>query len=276
MTRTSPPSPDCGSCPAGVQLQYRNYPFIIKFREIQSRRACRPIRCSSRPIRQSGDAEVPAGARHRARKQPARVRRRSGHRRSPPPSPRSPAWPAACSSAPTSSPSTTRTGDWAHPGSRRCSGVIMEHFMSGAPILTPRWRPATRTSIRPAPRRCRRSSCSTRVRPAVAADGGDITFRAYKDGIVYLNMPAPAPATPSSTATLRNGIQNLLRRFLPVVREVRAAITLIYCRIRHCRRRSCRPWLCLLRRAVTIPMKVPLLTGNRWRISSIGHYQRTI
>ena len=61
----------------------------------------------------------------------------------------------------------------------------------------------------------------TRVRPAVAGDGGDITFRGYKEGIVYLNMKGACSGCPSSTATLRHGIQNLLRHFVPDVVEVR-------------------------------------------------------
>ena len=61
----------------------------------------------------------------------------------------------------------------------------------------------------------------TRVRPAVANDGGDITFKGFKDGVVYLNMKGACAGCPSSTATLRHGIQNLLRHFLPDVTEVR-------------------------------------------------------
>jgi Fe-S cluster biogenesis protein NfuA len=62
----------------------------------------------------------------------------------------------------------------------------------------------------------------TRVRPAVANDGGDITFRGFKDGVVYLNMKGACSGCPSSTATLRHGIENLLRHFVPDVTEVRA------------------------------------------------------
>ena len=62
----------------------------------------------------------------------------------------------------------------------------------------------------------------TRVRPAVAGDGGDITFRGFKDGVVYLSMKGSCSGCPSSTATLKHGIQNLLRHFLPDVREVEA------------------------------------------------------
>ena len=61
----------------------------------------------------------------------------------------------------------------------------------------------------------------TRVRPAVANDGGDITFRGFKDGVVYLNMKGACSGCPSSTATLRHGIQNSLRHFIPDVTEVR-------------------------------------------------------
>jgi Fe-S cluster biogenesis protein NfuA len=101
----------------------------------------------------------------------------------------------------------------------------MEHFMSGAPILTTTEVAAGDEDFDPADAETVSSIkelLDTRVRPAVAADGGDITFRAYKDGIVYLNMRGACAGCPSSTATLRNGIQNLLRHFLPDVREVRA------------------------------------------------------
>jgi Fe-S cluster biogenesis protein NfuA len=61
----------------------------------------------------------------------------------------------------------------------------------------------------------------TRVRPAVAGDGGDITFRGYKEGIVFLHMKGACSGCPSSTATLKHGIQNLLHHFVPDVIEVR-------------------------------------------------------
>ena len=59
------------------------------------------------------------------------------------------------------------------------------------------------------------------MRPAVANDGGDITFRGFKDGIVYLDMKGSCAGCPSSTATLKHGIQNLLKHFVPDVVEVR-------------------------------------------------------
>ena len=61
----------------------------------------------------------------------------------------------------------------------------------------------------------------TRVRPAVAGDGGDITFKGYKEGIVFLQMKGACSGCPSSTATLQHGIQNLLKHFVPEVNEVR-------------------------------------------------------
>lgn len=61
------------------------------------------------------------------------------------------------------------------------------------------------------------------VRPAVAADGGDIRFKGYKDGVVYLEMRGACSGCPSSTATLRYGVENLLRHFIPELKEVRPA-----------------------------------------------------
>jgi Fe-S cluster biogenesis protein NfuA len=107
-------------------------------------------------------------------------------------------------------------------------GGIMEHFMSGAPLLSSGASAETEgdadeffdaadadtvATIK--------ELIETRVRPAVANDGGDITFKGFKDGIVYLNMKGACAGCPSSTATLRHGIQNLLRHFLPDVTEVR-------------------------------------------------------
>src|SRR6478735_9303241 len=106
-------------------------------------------------------------------------------------------------------------------------GVIMEHFMSGAPVVAEGESGDTNeageffeagdahtvATIK--------ELIETRVRPAVANDGGDITFRGYKDGIVYLAMKGSCSGCPSSTATLKHGIQNLLRHFVPDVTEVR-------------------------------------------------------
>jgi Fe-S cluster biogenesis protein NfuA len=61
-----------------------------------------------------------------------------------------------------------------------------------------------------------------RVRPVVAQDGGDITFHGFKQGVVYLNMRGACSGCPSSVATLKSGIENLLRHYIPEVTEVRA------------------------------------------------------
>lgn len=63
----------------------------------------------------------------------------------------------------------------------------------------------------------------TRIRPAVAGDGGDIAYRGFKDGIVYLTLQGACSGCPSSTATLKHGIEGLLKHYVPEVSEVRAA-----------------------------------------------------
>ena len=61
----------------------------------------------------------------------------------------------------------------------------------------------------------------TRVRPAVAMDGGDIIYDSFKDGVVYLHMQGACSGCPSSTATLKMGIENMLKHYVPEVQEVR-------------------------------------------------------
>jgi Fe-S cluster biogenesis protein NfuA len=124
---------------------------------------------------------------------------------------------------------TKKDGDWQHL-KPAILGAIMEHYMSGAPLLADgtvagddladeedeffsEEDAETVAQIK--------DLIETRVRPAVANDGGDITFRGFKDGIVYLNMKGACSGCPSSTATLQHGIQNLLRHFVPDVVEVR-------------------------------------------------------
>ena len=105
-------------------------------------------------------------------------------------------------------------------------GAVMEHFMSGTPLLAAGstvendgdefFDAADAETVATI-----KELIETRVRPAVANDGGDITFRGFKDGVVFLNMKGACAGCPSSTATLRHGIQNLLRHFIPDVTEVR-------------------------------------------------------
>jgi Fe-S cluster biogenesis protein NfuA len=106
-------------------------------------------------------------------------------------------------------------------------GAIMEHYMSGAPLVAADGQAApaaddeffdakdadTVATIK--------DLIETRVRPAVAGDGGDITFKGYKEGIVFLQMKGACSGCPSSTATLQHGIQNLLKHFVPEVVEIR-------------------------------------------------------
>jgi Fe-S cluster biogenesis protein NfuA len=124
---------------------------------------------------------------------------------------------------------TKSEGDWQHL-KPAILGAIMEHYMSGAPLLADGSAANDEASDEDAEFFDAADSetvdmikdlIETRVRPAVANDGGDITFRGFKDGIVYLNMKGSCAGCPSSTATLQHGIQNLLRHFVPDVVEVR-------------------------------------------------------
>lgn len=108
-------------------------------------------------------------------------------------------------------------------------GAVMEHFLTGAPVLdeaAAAQNPAASEFFDPKDAdtvATIKELIETRVRPAVAGDGGDITFKGFRDGVVYLNMKGSCSGCPSSTATLKHGIENLLRHFLPDVREVEAA-----------------------------------------------------
>ena len=101
-------------------------------------------------------------------------------------------------------------------------GVIMEHYLSGEPILEGAAAAATEFFDEKDAEIVSRIKevLDTRVRPAVAPDGGDITFAGYKDGIVYLQLVGACSGCPSATATLKQGVENLLRHFVPQVQEV--------------------------------------------------------
>ena len=119
---------------------------------------------------------------------------------------------------------TKADGEWQHI-KPAILGAIMEHFMSGVPILADGAGAAAADEFFEAKDADTvatiKELIETRVRPAVANDGGDITFRGFKDGVVYLDMKGSCSGCPSSTATLKHGIQNLLRHFVPDVVEVR-------------------------------------------------------
>ncbi|MGN6100538.1 MAG: NifU family protein [Devosia sp.] len=120
---------------------------------------------------------------------------------------------------------TKDTAEWSHI-KPSILGVIMEHFLSGKPAI------AGEGGEEPAPGEeffaeedaetveVIKELIATRVRPAVAMDGGDITFKGFRDGQVFLNMRGACSGCPSSTATLKAGIENLLRHFVPGVEGV--------------------------------------------------------
>jgi Fe-S cluster biogenesis protein NfuA len=103
-------------------------------------------------------------------------------------------------------------------------GVIMEHFLSGKPVIDEGNTAADAGEFFDATDsetvEVIKELISTRVRPAVAMDGGDITFKGFRDGTVYLHMQGACSGCPSSTATLKSGIENLLRHFVPGVEAV--------------------------------------------------------
>lgn len=122
---------------------------------------------------------------------------------------------------------TKENGEWQHL-KPAILGAIMEHFLSGAPMLNVGAAAEVTGEEFFAPKDAEtvvaiKELLETRIRPAVAGDGGDITFRGFRDGVVYLTMKGSCAGCPSSTATLKNGIQNLLRHFLPDVLSVEAA-----------------------------------------------------
>ncbi len=104
-------------------------------------------------------------------------------------------------------------------------GAIMEHLMAGLPVVegadegaagAEEFAEADAEIVSQI-----KELLETRVRPAVAQDGGDIVFRGFDAGVVYLHMQGACAGCPSSTATLKHGIENMLRHFVPEVNEVR-------------------------------------------------------
>jgi Fe-S cluster biogenesis protein NfuA len=127
----------------------------------------------------------------------------------------------------------TETHDWQHL-KPAILGAIMEHFMSGQPVMASATRIAENAVDAEGEEFYDKEDeeivltikelLDTRVRPAVAQDGGDITFRGFENGTVFLHMKGACAGCPSSTATLKHGIQNLLRHFVPEVQQVEQVV----------------------------------------------------
>lgn len=103
--------------------------------------------------------------------------------------------------------------------------ALMDHFVSGAPVIEgdlAEAEPASGDDDEIVAQI--KELIETRVRPAVAADGGDITFEGFENGVVYLNMRGSCAGCPSSTMTLKAGIENMLRHYVPEVTEVRPVL----------------------------------------------------
>ena len=105
-------------------------------------------------------------------------------------------------------------------------GAIMDHFTSGAPVLEDDGDVEEEFNDEGSDEIVSqiKELIETRVRPAVAQDGGDIIYKGFKDGTVYLHMRGSCAGCPSSTATLKMGIENMLRHYVPEVTQVEAMI----------------------------------------------------
>jgi Fe-S cluster biogenesis protein NfuA len=101
--------------------------------------------------------------------------------------------------------------------------VIMEHFTTGQPVVSGAVETDATAGVEDDEVVAAiKELLETRVRPAVAQDGGDIIFEDFAEGVVYLHMQGSCSGCPSSTATLKAGIENMLRHYIPEVQEVRA------------------------------------------------------
>ena len=119
---------------------------------------------------------------------------------------------------------TKSEGEWQHLRPA-ILGVVTEFYLSGAPLIETGGADALTTgeffNAKDAETvEAIKELIETSVRPAVAGDGGDIVFKGFRDGVVYLKMKGACSGCPSSTATLKRGIQNMLQHFLPDVQAV--------------------------------------------------------
>lgn len=105
--------------------------------------------------------------------------------------------------------------------------TVMEHYISGRPVMSESKKNLNKADTSSAEDseivKQIKELIDTRVRPAVAEDGGDIVFQDFKEGIVYLEMHGACSGCPSSTATLKSGIENMLKHYIPEVIAVESA-----------------------------------------------------
>jgi NFU1 iron-sulfur cluster scaffold homolog, mitochondrial len=104
-------------------------------------------------------------------------------------------------------------------------GLLMEHFLHNRPIMSEHAE-FLAEDVDPEDAEIAaqiKELLDQRIRPAVAGDGGDIIFRGYRDGVVSLTMQGACSGCPSSTATLKHGIENMLKHYIPEVQSVRQA-----------------------------------------------------
>jgi Fe-S cluster biogenesis protein NfuA len=117
---------------------------------------------------------------------------------------------------------TAPEADWAELKTEILAG-IMDHFTSGQPVVDPGAETPVAAEASGEQDEIAaqiKELLDTRVRPAVAQDGGDIVYHGFKDGVVYLHMQGSCAGCPSSVLTLKHGIENLLRHYVPEVTEV--------------------------------------------------------
>jgi Fe-S cluster biogenesis protein NfuA len=102
--------------------------------------------------------------------------------------------------------------------------TLMDHLVAGKPVVTDSEKPSATSDGSEDSELVKqiKELIETRVRPAVAQDGGDIIFHSYKDGIVQLELHGSCSGCPSSTITLKNGIENMLKHYVPEVVAVEA------------------------------------------------------
>lgn len=119
---------------------------------------------------------------------------------------------------------TLKEGDWSDM-KPRVLGAIMDHFTSGQPILLEEAKEEENEDQGEDSELVQqiKTLLDEKVRPAVVQDGGDILFQKFEDGVVFLTMQGSCQGCPSSVVTLKNGIENLLKYYIPEVKEVRQA-----------------------------------------------------